>query len=158
MIPTHCHNTELMISGFSSIAHKISWICTQDMYAYLFIWVILFIYLFLIFLVWLYFTINCLWIFIMYFYKFWGRGVDTVQRLFSNGPISQIPQCIGQISRNEPFCNRNMHMYGTLSDMGLVHYEILDWCIVGCGIRALWDMGLVHCGICENVPSLAHYD
>ena len=29
----------------------------------------------------------------------------------ANRPISQIPQCIRQISHNAPFCNRNVHTY-----------------------------------------------
>ena len=39
--------------------------------------------------------------------------------------ISQIPQCIRQITHNAPFSNIFMLQNG-----------------------ALWDMGLVHCGIC----------
>ena len=44
-----------------------------------------------------------------------------------NKPISQIPQCIRQISHNAPSCNRNVHTFllqnGTLWYVGLVHYE-----------------------------------
>ena len=47
-------------------------------------------------------------------------------------PLSQIPQCIKQISLNAPFCNRNVHL-----------------CTVLLQNDALWDMGLVHCVICE---------
>ena len=39
---------------------------------------------------------------------------------------------ISHISHNAPFCNRNVHMCTFLLQKG-----------------ALWDMGLVHCGICE---------
>ena len=39
--------------------------------------------------------------------------------------ISQFPPCIGQVSHNAPFCNRNVHTFplqnGALRDMGLVH-------------------------------------
>ena len=45
-------------------------------------------------------------------------------------PIWQIPQCIRQISHNAPFCNRNVHISVTKQN------------------RALWDMGLMHFGIC----------
>ena len=31
-----------------------------------------------------------------------------------------------------------------------VHIVVTKWCIVGHGIGALWDMGLVHCGICAT--------
>ena len=49
-----------------------------------------------------------------------------------DGPISQIPQCIRQISHNATFCNRNVHM-----------------CTFLLQNAALWDMGIVHPGICE---------
>ena len=47
-----------------------------------------------------------------------------------NRPISEIPQCIGQIYHNAPFCNRNVH---TCEHYGykMMHCEIWDWCIVG---------------------------
>ena len=48
-----------------------------------------------------------------------------------NRPSSQIPQCIRQISHNAPLCNRNVHTCTFLLQNG-----------------ALWDMGLVYCGIC----------
>ena len=51
---------------------------------------------------------------------------------FENRPISQIPQCIRQISCNAPCCNRNVHMYTFLLQN-----------------VALWYMGLMHYGICE---------
>ena len=43
----------------------------------------------------------------------------------NNSSISQIPQCIRQITHNAPFSNIVLLQNG-----------------------ALWDMGLVHCGIC----------
>ena len=49
-----------------------------------------------------------------------------------NRSISQIPQCIRQISHNTSVCNRNVHTF--LLQSG-----------------ALWDIILVHCGICEMV-------
>ena len=45
-----------------------------------------------------------------------------------NRPISQIPQCIGAVSHNAPFCNRN------------VHISVTKWCIVGYLFDALWDL------------------
>ena len=47
----------------------------------------------------------------------------------SNWPNSQIPQCTFTISHNAPFRNRNTHI-SALNNV-------------------LWDMGEVHCGICE---------
>ena len=47
--------------------------------------------------------------------------------------ISQIPQCIRQISRNEPICDRNVHTCTFLLQNG-----------------ALWYMRLVHCRICAT--------
>ena len=44
--------------------------------------------------------------------------------------ISQIPQCIRQISHNAPFCNRNVHLCAHFC-YKVVHYGIWDWCIVG---------------------------
>ena len=48
----------------------------------------------------------------------------------SNRPVAQIPQCTSPISHNAPFCNRNVHTF--LLENG-----------------ALWDICLVHYGICE---------
>ena len=48
-------------------------------------------------------------------------------------PITHIPQCIKQISQNASFCNRNVHT-----------------CTFLLQNSALWDIGLVHCGICET--------
>ena len=49
----------------------------------------------------------------------------------SSRPISQIPQCIRQISHNVTFCNRKVHTCAHFcykmvhcGDMGLMHYEI----------------------------------
>ena len=44
-----------------------------------------------------------------------------------NRPISQIPQCIKQLSHNAPFCN-------------IVHISVTKWYIVGYGTDALWDL------------------
>ena len=48
----------------------------------------------------------------------------------SNRPISQIPECIRQISHNASFCNRNVRTCAYFS-YKLVHCGIWDWCIVG---------------------------
>ena len=50
---------------------------------------------------------------------------DWPRKYQRNRPISQIPQCIRQMSHNAPFCDRNVHCYK------LVRCAILDWCIVG---------------------------
>ena len=47
-----------------------------------------------------------------------------------NRVISQIPQCISQISHNAPFCNRNVHT-GAHFCYKMVNCGIWDWCIVG---------------------------
>ena len=46
-------------------------------------------------------------------------------KIMNNSSISQIPQCIRQITHNAPFSNIFLLQNG-----------------------ALWDMGLVYCGIC----------
>ena len=46
-------------------------------------------------------------------------------------PISQFPQCTGQISQNAPFCNRVVYTF-------LLQNEVL------------WDIGPVHYGICAT--------
>ena len=50
-----------------------------------------------------------------------------LEPMLTNRPISQIPQCIRQISKNAPFCNRNVH----------VHISVTKCCIVGYGTDAL---------------------
>ena len=79
------------------------------------------------------------------------------------GPVAQIPQCTSPISNNASSCNRNVHMCAhfcykmvhcgiwdqCIVGLVCVHISVTKWCIVGYGIGALWDMGLVHCGICE---------
>ena len=46
-------------------------------------------------------------------------------------PISQIPQCIRQVSHNAPF----------ITEMcTCVHISVTKWCIVGYGTGALWDL------------------
>ena len=47
---------------------------------------------------------------------------------FTYKPLSQIPQCIRQMTYNAPLCNRN------------VHISVTKWCIVGYGAGALWDL------------------
>ena len=44
--------------------------------------------------------------------------------------ISQIPQCIRQISRNASFCNRDVHTCAHICYQ-MVHCGIWDWCIEG---------------------------
>ena len=45
-------------------------------------------------------------------------------------PISQIPQCIRQISHNAPFCNRNVHTCAHFCHK-MVHCGLWDQCTVG---------------------------
>ena len=54
-----------------------------------------------------------------------------VDKLHQNRPISQIPQCIRQLSHYALFCNRNN---------GNVHISVTEWCIMGYGTGALWDL------------------
>ena len=56
-----------------------------------------------------------------------GDNPHSSQWGSSNRFISQIPQCIRQISHNAPLCNRN------------VHISVTKWCIVGREDGALWD-------------------
>ena len=51
----------------------------------------------------------------------------------ANFTVSQIPQCVRQISHNAPFCDRNVHTS--------THFFYK--------FGALWDICLIHCGICE---------
>ena len=46
-----------------------------------------------------------------------------------NRPMSQIPQCMRQISHNAPFYNRNVQ----------VHISVIKWCILGYRAGTLWD-------------------
>ena len=50
--------------------------------------------------------------------------------LHSYRPISQILQCIRQMSHNAPFCNRNVHTCAHFC-YKVVHCGMYDWCIVG---------------------------
>ena len=50
--------------------------------------------------------------------------------LTSNRPISQIPQCIRQISHNATFCNRNVHMRAHFC-YKMLHCGIWHRCILG---------------------------
>ena len=49
--------------------------------------------------------------------------------VFWHIPVSQIPQCIIQISYNAPFCNINVHTCAHFC-YKIVHCGILAWCIV----------------------------
>ena len=49
---------------------------------------------------------------------------------YPNRPISQIPQCIRQISHNARPCNRNVHTCAHFC-CKMVHRGIFVWCIVG---------------------------
>ena len=65
--------------------------------------------------------------------------VVGIDRKF-NRPISQISQCIGQISHNTPFCNRNVHTCAHFC-YKMVICGIWDWCIVGFVRHPdCWDM------------------
>ena len=59
-----------------------------------------------------------------------GSNWLTLQVSIASGnrPVSQIPECIRQVSHNAPFGNRHMCTFLLLN-------------------IALWDMGLLHCGI-----------
>ena len=48
----------------------------------------------------------------------------------ANRPISQIPQCIRQISHNVPFCSRNVHTCAHFC-YKMMHHGIWDWGIMG---------------------------
>ena len=62
---------------------------------------------------------------------------------FPNSPISQIPQCIRQISHNVPLCERNVHtcIYFFYK---MVHCGIWDWCIVGFFQQVFWHGSNTH--------------
>ena len=67
----------------------------------------------------------------------WHLSATTAQVgrfTVSNRPISQIPKCIRQISLYEPICNRNMHKNDALWDIALVHFGI---CATGLSSTAL---------------------
>ena len=59
---------------------------------------------------------------------------DSNPEVFNGGewnrPISQVPECIRQISHNASFCNRNVHTCAHFC-YKMVHCVIWDWCIVG---------------------------
>ena len=46
-----------------------------------------------------------------------------------NRPISQIRECIRQISHNAPLCNRNVHACAHFCHI-MMHCGIWDWCFV----------------------------
>ena len=54
-----------------------------------------------------------------------SENMVNIVEYSSNRPISQVPQCIDQISHNAPFCNINVHTKS---------------CIVWCGTSVLWDL------------------
>ena len=56
----------------------------------------------------------------------------------NNSSISQIPQCIRQITHNAPFSNIFLLQNGALWDMGLVHCEI---CAMGLLINQKFVFG-----------------
>ena len=58
----------------------------------------------------------------------WSRTSYHIQHC--NRPISQVPQCIRQISHNAPFCNRNVHTCAHFC-YKMVHYGIWDRSIMG---------------------------
>ena len=65
--------------------------------------------------------------------KVFNASSDDTQSHFAcphNRPISQIPQCIWQISHNAPFWNRNVHTCAHFC-YKMVHCGIWDWCIMG---------------------------
>ena len=88
----------------------------------------------------------------------WVSDVSVLHNLPINRGISQIPQCIWQISHDAPFCNRNVHT--------CAHF-CCKWCIVVykngtlCGLldgsigqigrwsiattRSLWVSSVYHC-------------
>ena len=58
-------------------------------------------------------------------------------------PISQIPQCIRQLSHNALFCNRNVkicaHFYMCTFLLQNGDCGIWDWCVVGCvHVQQVW--------------------
>ena len=67
----------------------------------------------------------------------------TTQFIWS---ISQIPQCIIQISHKAPLCNRN------------VHISVTKWSIVGYRTSALWGLCTVtrHCSMWSRPLYLVH--
>ena len=54
-----------------------------------------------------------------------------------NRAISQIPQCMRQTNHNSPLCNGNVHPCAHLG-YKMVHYGILNWCIVGFMQQVYW--------------------
>ena len=75
-------------------------------------------------------------------------------------PISQIPQCIGQM-HNAPFCNRNVHTRAHFC-YKTVHCRISDWYIVGFVQRVYWNNktffnGLNPSNICHICACLSSY-
>ena len=65
---------------------------------------------------------------------------------YNNRPISQIPQCIRQISHNATFCNRNVHMSAHFC------YKNALW---GYGTDAFWDLWNGSIDMCTFVYSFS---
>ena len=59
-----------------------------------------------------------------------GDHLRPVLECCPNRYISQIPQCIRQISHNATLCNRNVHVCAHFY-YKVVHWALLDRCIVG---------------------------
>ena len=73
--------------------------------------------------------------------------INKRQYLFVNRPISQIPQCIGQVSHNASFRNRNVNKCAHLC-YKTVHCGISGWYIGHLCNRALID----------DIPSILLYN
>ena len=70
---------------------------------------------------------------------------------------TNISQCIILYKKCAHFCYKMVHcgilfiMHHFLTEMyAHVHISVTKWCIVRCRTGALWDMGLVPCGICAT--------
>ena len=68
------------------------------------------------------FIINIYYLYILY----------KSQQCSMNRSIAQIPQCTSPLPHHAPYCDRNVHVCTFLSQNG-----------------ALWDICLMHCGICD---------
>ena len=81
------------------------------------------------------YIIRSEWIHIIYSPIFFR----LLHRQWNNRPISQIPQCIKQISHNAPFCNRNVHTRAHFC-YKMVHYGIRHRCIMGFGLLCYYNL------------------
>ena len=59
-------------------------------------------------------------------------GMSSARIYKSHNALARVPQC-------------------TIFQQKFTHISVTKWCIVACGIGALWDTGLVHCGILNLV-------